>query len=115
MFCSDKWDLNSIYDEGYVDFSFNVKNNTGTTLASFSSYSDFDGTGADNYWDINEKGQCAAQGGYGVYLKAYIADDKPLTFTCGLIEVDDEDGVSIIFVPELPITYCTPHNSYGTN
>ncbi|MBD1566729.1 hypothetical protein P4S52_13595 [Vibrio sp. SA48] len=114
-FCTETWDLGSINNEGHIDFEFRITNDVGHTLTSFGSYTDFDGSGRDNNWDINELGQCAAQGGYGVYLEALEEDDGPLTSTCGPLEVDNDDVASIIFVPEITEDEPIEHDTYRVN
>lgn len=97
------------YHNSTVGTAFNVFNSDKTKLLdSFYSYSDFDGDGANNNWDLNEFGnkkdsQCNANDDTqrGVHLWS---TDKHGSHQsgCGTIyDIPDENEAHVVFTPSL--------------
>ncbi|WP_339388584.1 hypothetical protein [Vibrio caribbeanicus] len=97
LHCDSETISDDIYVNGKVIVNWTVKNiHNGTILATFNTASEFNGEGANNDWNIQEKGQCGSEETPGVYL---IAEN---THSCGqIIDVPDETTVSAVFVPTL--------------
>lgn len=87
--CGNNIVSGDIWANGSVDVSWKITNSSGDIIKSFSTSSTFNGQGANNDWDINEKGQCAANGQSqnGVYLTANGKE------SCGPLEDISDDAV----------------------
>ena len=95
--CGKKILVGDIWARGSIDVSWRIKDDSDHLVREFVTYSTFDGHGATNDWDINEKGHCAANGEpNGVYLTANGRN------SCYMIrDVDDEDVVKATYAVDL--------------
>jgi len=98
VYCTDGILEDEIHVNGAVDFDFKLKDSAGKVLASFVSWSTFNGQGASNDWDIRELNSCSVGSarGYGIKMTANGYD------SCSMIkDVSDEQIVRITLTPEL--------------
>ena len=103
--CGRKKIVHDIYVNGRVGVSWKIEDSN-STLREFSTESSFNGQGANNDWDIDEKGQCAAYGGKGVYLTG--KGDKSCRF---IKDVPDESVIKVTYAVDLGSYH--PSNDHG--
>ncbi|GEM74418.1 hypothetical protein [Vibrio sagamiensis] len=96
-YCDTEVISHDIYVNGKVAVNWTIRDlENNEILAQFNTESHFNGEGANNDWDLNEKGQCGSEESYGVYL---VANNM---HSCGAIyNVPDESEVLAVFAPKI--------------